>query len=137
MSGGSFDYLYSLIENDNPLTWYTLELLEKMADWLNEPEQNQPSAATEIKRIHAELSNIKKHISEIAQNRPFLDLLKEAEWWCSHDVGQDDFESEWAKYEAQHQPHPTWVAPWGCECGYCNISTDTECYVCHSPRPSK
>lgn len=107
MSGGSFDYLYSKIDNENPLDTWTLELLEKMSEWLAEPEQNQKAAADEIKRVHSELSEIKERIFKLAQNRPFLDLLKGAEWWCSHDTVKDDFESEWAKYEAQHSVQRT------------------------------
>jgi hypothetical protein len=105
MSGGSFDYLYNKFENENPLDTNTLELLEKMSEWLAEPEQNQKSAADELKRVHSELAEIKERIFKLAQNRPFLDLLKEAEYWCSSDTGKNDFESEWAKYEVQQNKH--------------------------------
>ena len=101
MSGGSFDYLYNRIDNGNPLDTNTLALLEKMSEWLAEPEQNQKAASDELKRIYSELLEINTRVFELAQNRPFLDLLKEAEWWCSNDTGVEDFESEWAKYEAQ------------------------------------
>lgn len=107
MSGGSFDYLYNRIDNGNPLDTNTLELLEKMSEWLAEPEQNQKAAADELKRVYSELMEINTRVFKLVQNRPFLDLLKEAEWWCSHDTGVEDFESEWAKYEAQQSVHPT------------------------------
>ena len=100
MSGGSFEYLYARIDKD-PLDAWTLELLEKMSEWLAEPEQNQKGAADEIKRVRSELAEIKEHICKLVKNSPFLDLLKGGEWWCSNDTGKDDFESEWAKYEAQ------------------------------------
>lgn len=110
MSGGSFNYLYNRIDNDNPLATSTLDLLEKMSEWLAEPEQNQQAASNEIRRVYSELLEINSRVYELAQNRRFLDLLKAAEWWCSNDTGIEDFESEWAKYEAQ-QPRALDVCP--------------------------
>jgi hypothetical protein len=101
MSGGSFDYLYSRIDNEDPLDYWTLELLERMGNWLANPEQNQLEASVEIKRIHAELVKIKEQVFQIAQNNKFLNLLKEAEWWCSNDTGKDDLEKAWADYKAK------------------------------------
>jgi hypothetical protein len=101
MSGGSFDYLYNRIDNENPLDTYTLELLERMAEWLAEPEQGQPDAAAEIEHVRTELLAIKEKVYQLAQRRAFLELLKSAEWWCSSDTGKGDFEKEWASYKAK------------------------------------
>lgn len=97
MSGGSFNYLYSKIEDD-PIGWSTLESLENMADWLR--EQNHPASA-ELVRIHSALSEISDRLFRLVQNNcEFRELLKAAEWWCSNDIGQDDFERAWHKYQS-------------------------------------
>jgi hypothetical protein len=100
MSGGSFDYLYSRIDGENPLDARTLDLLEKMGAWLAEPEQDRAAASAELMRVHSELTEIKERISNLTRNRPFLDLVRMAEWWCSNDAREDDFARTWAEYEA-------------------------------------
>ena len=42
MSGGSFDYLANKLEGMSAIYNFPLDLLASMADWLEEPEQNQP-----------------------------------------------------------------------------------------------
>ena len=95
MSGGSFGYLYFKIE-DAPLDEGSLEMLGKMAAWL--AEQGQAPAAQELTRVHEQLSALRKLALATVRVRGFLNLLEAAEWWCSGDIDQKDFEDVWRKY---------------------------------------
>jgi len=99
MSGGSFDYLYDKLDNE-PLGIHTLELLERMVEWLKDAEQNQPDAASELAVVHQYLVATRQAVHDnVSNNRALLNLVKEAEWWCSNDSGQDDFEGAWEIYK--------------------------------------
>lgn len=97
MSGGSFDYLYFEIE-ERFFDYFVLENLENMAAWLGEVEQNQPEAAKELVELHQFLVKTRDEINK-RLSRKLLDVIKEAEWWCSHDTGQDSFEAVWRQYK--------------------------------------
>lgn len=97
MSGGSFDYLYSKIE-DKPLDWQTLDNLQNMVEWLSAPEQGQTEAAQDLQRVNSYLLEVKDKIDCIL-TQSLLDVLKAAEWWCSHDTNKQDFERVWTKHK--------------------------------------
>lgn len=97
MSGGNFDFLYFKIE-EQPLDFFVLENLENMAAWLGAAEQNQPEAAKELAELHQFLLQTRDEINKRLP-RKLLDVIKQAEWWCSHDIGQDTFEAVWRKYK--------------------------------------
>lgn len=97
MSGGSFYYLYNLVEemSINPLI---LSNLTSMAEWLEEPEQNKKEAAIEIKKVLAELEQINERLREISSTAHFCNVLHAAEWWASRDISETEFDMEWLNY---------------------------------------
>lgn len=101
MSGGSFNYLYNRLDNGNPIETSTLSILEKMSEWLQ--QQDQKAASDEIERVYLELLKINSRVYELAQNNDFIQLVKAVEWWCSNDIGVEEFEDEWVKYIARKE----------------------------------
>jgi hypothetical protein len=102
MSGGSFDYLADKLEGMSAVYSFPLDLLASMADWLEEPEQNQPDAAKELRKAHKELSELAQKLWEkYGYKSPLYQITHAAEWWCSHDTGQDDFENVWNKVKSE------------------------------------
>lgn len=91
MSGGSFRYLYSSLQ-DNPFDHYGD--LEKMIDWLR--EKGKIEAADRLQRLYNLLlesqNKIEKEISSLSP------VMYKAEWWCSGDSGEEQFDKAWKNY---------------------------------------
>lgn len=97
MSGGSFNYLADNIE-DNPILLSNIDMLAKMAEWLEENGKGEP--AKEMRRIHKKVDAIADELADLFRyESPLYKLIHDVEWWASHDIGEEDFDKTWSKYK--------------------------------------
>ena len=91
MSGGSFDYI-CYAEADTLLQKY--HVLENMRDWLI--YKNKIDAAKEIDRFYQDVIMFRRML-EFRLER-LQKVMHAAEWWCSNDSGEDDFDKVWQEF---------------------------------------
>jgi predicted RNA-binding protein len=97
MSGGSFDYLYSAIE-DSPLDWGVRDNLRIMAEYLS--ENGHMEAAKELTDLWDYLMKTEKEIQKrIPQS--LRDVMHAVEWWCSSDSDERFFIKEWEAHKSR------------------------------------
>jgi len=102
MSGGSFNYLaFRLDDTHDVIGSSVINDLLSMADHLS--EEDEKDAAKEIRKAANHLRKISERIqSRYGEGSYFNKLIHDAEWWVSHDIGQDDFRKTWEEYKSFH-----------------------------------
>lgn len=90
MSGGSFNYLYSRIENETYSLLYMAGELEDMSRYLLSEGKGEAAK---------ELWEYAQKIKEVEPNGFILEIIKAVEWWVSNDIGSENFDEEWEKYK--------------------------------------
>lgn len=85
MSGGSFNYLFSQLEND-PLDASRPDM-EKMIDFLRRHDADD--VADDLLALKAKLDDAEREIAQ--RGKEISDVLHAAEWWVSCDYTEDQF----------------------------------------------
>lgn len=97
MSGGSFDYLYSKLENE-PLDIGNLSLLRSMFELLE--SEGEVEASSTLKELYKEVEEKIDELDKFLNDKilPLQKVMKGAEWWFSCDSSQDVFQLEYVKF---------------------------------------
>lgn len=89
MSGGSLDYSYRHVEAA------ASTLLDIVAERLAASDKNE----TDATRLN--LAGLQRNLTEVAK------VLHAAEWYLSHDTGEDDFNQAFEKFVFQVKDDPS------------------------------
>lgn len=94
MSGGSFNYVCYKLNDEADQVIQALPELREMETWLR--SRNKHEAADEILRGIMRIETAQRHLEVIGNH--LHKLTRAAEWWCSCDWGEDDFDETWKSY---------------------------------------
>jgi hypothetical protein len=89
MSGGSFNYVYSKLLGDGADVAQSLPDLRDMEQRLRDLGKHE--AANEILRGIIRIETAINRLTVVGSH--LAPLAKAAEWWQSHDTGEDDFDA--------------------------------------------
>lgn len=97
MSGGSFDYLYRKLDDADYFKLDTMRQLIAMENWLREQGKHEP--ANELLKLRLECDTQLQRLTTMSHR--LEDVMRVAEWWCSGDMGEDQFDETWAKFNGK------------------------------------
>ncbi len=94
MSGGSFDYLYSKLDDEQICKASTVDYLEIMEAFLRKQGKHEP--ANELLKLKLEIETQINRLKIMGTR--LVDVVHDAEWWASYDIGEEEFDKTWAKF---------------------------------------